>query len=108
MGADQTAIERRKEIKDMTPLQENLQMAKRTGQRAFDYAMNAKEEANKLLIAMQHTYDDTDRFYHKDTAEAIAAKHDRLMDKAQVIIEAATMISDALDKLYGLDMSEFF
>ena len=108
MGADQTAIERRKEIKDMTPLQENLQMAKRTGQRAFDYAMNACEEANKLLVAMQHTYDDTDKYYHKDTAEAIAAKHDRLMEKKGIVLEAAQTISDALDKLYGLDLSEFF
>lgn len=108
MGADQTAIERRKEIKDMTPLQENLQMAKRTGQRAFDYAMNAKEEANKLLIAMQHTYAEKKDVYDKFQADGIAQKHDRLMEKAQIILEAATMISDALDKLYGLDMSEFF
>ena len=117
MGADQTAIERRKEIKDMTPLQENLQMAKRTGQRAFDYAMNACEEASKLMIAMQHASDD----FHKNqlngrgvtSAEraankAIEEKHDRLMDKKAVILEAAKMIGDALDKLYGLDMSEFF
>lgn len=117
MGADQTAIERRKEIKDMTPLQENLQMAKRTGQRAFDYAMNAKVEANKLLIAMQDMSDD----FHKNelngrgvtsaeraTNKVIEAKHDRLMEKNAVILEAATMISDALKKLYDLDMSEFF
>lgn len=83
-------------------------MAKRTGQRAFDYAMNACEEANKLTIAMQRAYDDTDKNYHKATAEAIAAKHDRLMDKKGIVLEAAQMISDALDKLYGLDMSEFF
>lgn len=108
MGADQTAIERRKEIKDMTPLQENLQMAKRTGQRAFDYAMNAKEEANKLLLAMQATYDSGDAKSMPTYREMIAAKHDRLTERAQTILEAATMISDALDKLYGLDMAEFF
>ena len=83
-------------------------MAKRTGQRAFDYAMNACDEASKLLVAMQHTYDDTDKNYHKATADAIAAKHDRLMEKKEDILEAAAMISDALSKLYDLDMSEFF
>ena len=101
----------------MTPLQENLQMAKRTGQRAFDYAMNAKEEANKLLIAMQHANDG----FHQNQLngrgvtsmeraanKAIEEKHDRLMEKAQIILEAATMINDALDKLYGLDLAEFF
>ena len=101
----------------MTPLQENLQMAKRTGQRAFDYAMNACEEAGKLLIAMQHASDD----FHKNelngrgvtSAEraankAIEEKHDRLMEKKGDILEAAAMISDALSKLYDLDMCEFF
>ena len=83
-------------------------MAKRTGQRAFDYAMNAKEEANKLAIALQATYDGGDAKSRPTYREMIAAKHDRLMDRAQVILEAATMISDALNKLYGLDMSEFF
>ncbi len=95
-------------MKDMTPLQENLQMAKRTGQRAFDYAMNAKEEANKLIIAIQATYESGDAKSRPTYREMIAAKHDRLVEKAHIILEAATMISDALDKLYGLDMSEFF
>lgn len=97
----------------MTPLQENLQMAKRTGQSAFDYAMNACEEASKLLIAMQHTYESADDKSHlmqdgKTCKEMIGEKHDRLMEKKGIVLEAAQMISDALEKLYGLDMSEFF
>lgn len=105
-------------MKDMTPLQEHLQMAKRTGQRSFDYAMNACEEANKLTIALQRAYDEEkDRIVvnglpateiAKTHAKAIAEKHDRLMEKKGIILEAAQMISDALDKLYGIDMSEFF
>ena len=100
----------------MTPLQENLQMAKRTGQRSFDYAMNAKEEANKLLVAMQHAHSaHLDEVRTTGTTsigmahdKEILEKHERLMEKSGKILEAATKINEALNILYDLDLSEFF
>ena len=82
-------------------------MARRSGQKCFDYAMNACEEATKLLIAMQHTYESGDAKCRPTYREMIAQKHDRLMEKRKVIHEAAEMINEALAKLYDLDLSEF-